>query len=104
MCCIGRSSLNKYKNTGINRNSKYDFQFAIRFKIHAFFIITLFTQLYVRVDILLTHMTALFHHKMGSLGILNCLALPLFIEVPVPSQEIESSCICVRVSMLSLFL
>jgi hypothetical protein len=97
MCCIGRSSLNKYKNTGINRNSKYDFQFVIRFKIHAFFIITLFIQLYVRVDILLTHMTALFHHKMGSLDTLNCLALSLFIEVPVPSQEMERSCICVRV-------
>lgn len=54
MCCIGCSSLNKYKNTEINRNSKYDFQFVIRFRFHAFFIATLFTQLYETVDNLLT--------------------------------------------------
>ena len=78
------------------------------FKIIAFFIMTLFARLYVRVDILLTcgkHV----HDGIISLrgevwAHTTSLIQPLLIEVPVPSQEHEPSCICVLViSILLLF-
>ena len=80
---------------------------CIKFKIIAFFIITLFNRLYARACILLTYGKH-FHDRIISL-ILEVwvhktrLTPPLFIEVPVPSQESELSCSCVLgVSMLPL--
>ena len=67
------------------------------------YIITLFTQLYVRVGILLTSGIHLHDHIIQVRANKSSLTPPLFIEVPVPSQEIEQSCICVlRVSILLL--
>ena len=72
---------------------------CIMFKIIAFFILMLFTPLYVSGDISLTLGKHL-HDHIISLRVefwthqVN-LFLPLFIEVPVPSQESEWSCICV---------
>jgi hypothetical protein len=65
----------------------------------AFFIITLFTLLYVKVGILLTYWKHL-HDRIISLSRETCarktsIALPLFIEVSVLSLESEWSCICV---------
>jgi hypothetical protein len=76
-------------------NSKELIQFlhilCIMFKIIAFFIIKLFAWLHVRVGILLTTanncMTASFHLEGRVWAHNTSLALPLFIEVPVPSQE-----------------
>jgi hypothetical protein len=65
---------------------------CIKFKISSFFIATLFVQLYVRVDILLTSENNL-HNRMipleRSLVHKTQITLPLCIEVPVPSQESE---------------
>ena len=71
------------------------------------YIITLFTQLYVRVGILLTSGKYLHDHIISLRGEIRanktCLTLPLFIEVSEPSQEVEQSCICVlKVTMLLL--
>ena len=72
---------------------------CIKFKIIAFFIITLFNRLYARACILLTYGKH-FHDRIISL-ILEVwvhktgLTPPLFIEVPVPSQESELSGSCV---------
>jgi hypothetical protein len=65
----------------------------------AFFIITLFTLLYVKVGILLTYWKHL-HDYIISLSREVCarttsIALPLIIEVSVLSLESEWSCICV---------
>ena len=81
---------------------------CIMFKIIAFFIITLFVRFgYMREFVFYSHGKRLHDpiislrrkvwvHKTGSIS-------PLFIEVPVPSQESEWSCDCVlRLSMLSL--
>ena len=65
----------------------------------AFFIITLFTLLYVKVGILLTYWKH-WHDRIISLSREVCarktsMALPHFIEVSVLSLESEWSCICV---------
>ena len=82
--------------------------FCIMFKIIAFFIMTLFARLYVRVDILLTcgkHVhdgiislrEEVWAHK-------TSLIQPPLIEVSVPNQEHGPSCICLLViSILLLF-
>ena len=72
---------------------------CIKFKIRAFFITTLFARLYMMVGILLTCIKHLHDHNISLRGEgqehKTSLTLPLFIEVPVPSQESEQSCICV---------
>jgi len=72
---------------------------CIMFKIIAFFIITLFARLYVRVDILLLYEKLLHDHIISLRGEVwdNKISLtpPLFIEIPVPSQECDQSCIVV---------
>ena len=72
---------------------------CIKFKIRAFFITTLFARLYMMVGILLTCIKHLHDHNISLRGegqeYKTSLTLPLFIEVPVPSQESEQSCICV---------
>ena len=70
------------------------------FKITTFFIIALFTLLYVKVDMLLTCGILLLHDDIISLrGEVwdNEISLtpPLVIVIPVPSQESDRSCICV---------
>ena len=69
------------------------------FKIIAFFMITFNTRLYVRVGILLTRGKLLHDCIISLRGEVwvhkTSLTPPLFIEVPVPSQESERSCICV---------
>jgi len=77
------------------------------FKIIVFFIITLLAMLYARVDILLTcakhSHDLIFSLTWEILAHKTSLAPPSFIEVPVPSQESEWSCICVLgVLILSL--
>jgi hypothetical protein len=75
--------------------------FCIMFKIIAFFIMTLFARLYVRVDILLTcgkHV----HDRIISLreevwAYKTSLIQPPLIEVSVPNQEHGPSCICLLV-------
>jgi len=67
----------------------------------------LFAQLYARVGILLTSGKHLHDRIISQRGEFwshkTSLTLPLFIEVPVPSQESERSCICVLgVSILPL--
>ena len=69
----------------------------------------LLTQIYVRVDIILTcekHLLVCIISLRGKVLVhRTSLTPPLFIEVPVPSQESEQSCISVLgVSILSLFL
>ena len=77
------------------------------FKIIALFIIMLFAQFNVRDGILITCGNHL-HNCIISLkrevwACKTSLTLPLFIKVPVPSQESEGSCICVLgVSILPL--
>ena len=71
------------------------------FKITTFFIIALFTLFYVKVDMLLTYGILLLHDDIISLrGEVwdneISLAPPLVIVIPVPSQESDRSCICVR--------
>jgi hypothetical protein len=74
----------------------------------AFFIITLFTLLYVKVGILLTYWKH-WHDRIISLSREVCarktsMALPHFIEVSVLSLESEWSCICVvEVSIASFY-
>jgi len=80
---------------------------CIMFKIVAFFIIMLFTWLYVLVVILLTcgkHLHARIISLIGEVWAHKIsLSPPFFIDVPVPSQESERSCICVLgVSILPL--
>ena len=80
---------------------------CIKFKIGAFFLTTLLIQSYVRIDILLTcgkHLHDciislrgdVWDHKIS-------LTPPLFIEVPVPSQDNDMSCICVLEVTICLF-
>jgi hypothetical protein len=73
----------------------------------AFFIITLFARLYVTVGIILTCRKQLRDHIISLRVEISAnktsLILPLLIEVPVPSQESEQSCICMLgVSILPL--
>jgi hypothetical protein len=73
----------------------------------AFFIITLFAWLYVTVGIILTCGKQLRDHIISLRVEISAnktsLILPLLIEVPVPSQESEQSCICMLgVSILPL--
>jgi hypothetical protein len=67
-------------------------------KIIAFYIITLKTRLYVRLVILLTDGRQLLDKIISLRGEAwvhkTSLTPPLCIEVPVPSQESEQSCIC----------
>ena len=77
------------------------------FKIMAFFIITLFARLFVKVDILLTCEKYLYDNIISLRGKIwdhkTSLIQPHFIEVSVPRQEWERSCICIlRVLILSL--
>ena len=69
------------------------------FKIIAFFIIKLTTQLYVRVGILHTcgkHVHGRIMSLRGGLAHKTTLTLPPFvIEVPVPSEKKERPCNCV---------
>ena len=69
------------------------------FKIIALSITTLFTHLYVRVDILLTSGKHL-NDRITSLRVealihKASLTTTLFTEVPVPNRESERWCICV---------
>jgi len=67
---------------------------CIMFNIITFFIITLFARLNARLA---------FYSEEGGWAHKTSITLPLFIEVPVPSQESERSCICVLgVSILPL--
>jgi hypothetical protein len=73
----------------------------------AFFIITLFSLLYVKVGILLTYWKHL-HDRIISLsrevcGCKTSIALPLFIEVSVLSLESEWSCMCVAEVSIAYF-
>jgi hypothetical protein len=78
------------------------------YKIIAFFIITLFTWLYMRVGILLTHGTHLHDCIISLRRVVKAHTIRLtpqfsFPEVSVPSQENEQLCICVSgVSILPL--
>ena len=72
-----------------------------------FFIITLFARLFVKVDILLTCEKYLYDNIISLRGEIwdhkTSLIQPHFIEVSVPRQEWERSCICIlRVLILSL--
>jgi hypothetical protein len=75
----------------------------------AFLIKTLFARLYVKVGILLTCGKDLHGRIISLRGELyahrtSLIPPPLFIEVSMPGQERERSCICVlRVSMLPLY-
>ena len=97
------SKQNSDKTTSVSRRLRILF---IMFKIIVFFVITLFSRLYVRVGILLTCGKHL-HDCIISLSEKvwaqkTRLTTSLFIEVPVPRQESERSCICVlEVSILS---
>ena len=73
----------------------------------AFFIIMLFARLFVKVDILLTCEKYLYDNIISLRGKIwdhkTSLIQPHFIEVSVPRQEWERSCICIlRVLILSL--
>ena len=69
------------------------------FKIMWFFIITLFSRLYGRVDILLQRRNHLYDCINSLKGAVSTpktsLTSPLFIEMAIPSQESERPCICV---------
>ena len=73
---------------------------CIKFKIGAFFLTTLLIQ--SCVDWHFTHMwkTLAWLHHFTKRG---CLTPPLFIEVPVPSQDNDMSCICVLEVTICLF-
>jgi len=77
------------------------------FKFIAYFIITLFARLYVRIDILLT--SGKLHDRTipirgEVLTHKTSLTPPHCIEIPVASQEGERSCICLLgVMILELF-
>ena len=73
----------------------------MKFKIRTFFITSMLTEFYVRVAILLT---CRIHHftKRGGWCPKTSLTPSLFIEVPVPRQESERSCIrCVYFDFVS---
>jgi len=77
------------------------------FKIIAFLIITLFARLYVVVVILLTCVKHLQDRIISLRGDVwvhkTSLTPPFVLEVPVPRQESEKSCLCVLgISMLPL--
>jgi hypothetical protein len=73
---------------------------TIEIELDACFKTTLLTQLYLRVDILFTcgkHLHDCIISLSGdSLAHKNNLIPPRNIEMPVPSQDIERSCMCVR--------
>ena len=79
---------------------------CIMFKIIVFFIIKLFIWLYVRIGIVLLCRKHMHNHIISLRGEIQAhitsLPLPLFIEVPVTSQECERSCICVLVVLILL--
>ena len=79
---------------------------CIMFKIIVFFIIKLFIWLYVRIGIVLLCRKHMHNHIISLRGEIwahiTSLPLPLFIEVPVTSQECERSCICVLVVLILL--
>ena len=70
------------------------------FKIIALYMMALFVQLYVKIDILLTcgkHLhDSIISLKWEILTHTTILTSPLFIESPAPSQDSERSCICGR--------